>query len=134
MDQAVEPASSRNGEILYPPYVIVCHDTRYKQNSYTGLKRILGIGKFGEFATLTLEEATRQLMDELRRKKQEFKSEDRCAEYAGLSFVMILRIYAPTNPGKRSRNHVLRVISPRKDLGLDRDQIEKEARKRYHIP
>jgi hypothetical protein len=24
----------------------------------------LGIGKFGEFATLTLEEATRQLMDE----------------------------------------------------------------------
>jgi hypothetical protein len=64
LDRAVEPAGSKNGEILYPPYVIVCHDTRYKENSYTGLTRILGIGKFGEFATLTLEEATRQLMDE----------------------------------------------------------------------
>ena len=99
-----------------------------------GVKWILGIGKFGEFATLTLEEVNKQLMDGLRRRRQEIKPEDRCAEYAGSSFVLILRIYASTNPGKRSRNHSLRVISPRKDLGLDTDQIEKEARKRYHIP
>jgi hypothetical protein len=124
----------RNGDILYPPCVIVCHDTRYKENSYTGLTRILGIGKFGEFATFTLEEVSKQLVDELRRRKQEFKPSDRCAEYAGSSFVLILRIYAPTNPGKRRRKHELRVISPKKDLGLDTDQIEKEARKRYHIP
>jgi len=134
LDQATEPAALRNGDILYPPCVIVCHDTRYKENSYTGLTRILGIGKFGEFATLTLEEVSKQLVDELRRRKQEFKPSDRCAEYAGSSFVLILRIYAPTNPGKRSRKHELRVISPKKDLGLDTDQIEKEARKRYHIP
>jgi uncharacterized protein YjiS (DUF1127 family) len=70
----------------------------------------------------------------LKRKKKEFKSEDVCAEYAGSSFVLILRIYAPTNPGKRSRKHLLHVISPRKDLGLNMDQIEKEARKRYQIP
>ena len=133
LDRAVEPAICQNGAILYPPYVIICHDTRYKQNSYTGLTRILGIGKFGEFATLTIEKMTRQLADELRRKKQEFRPEDRCAGYAGSSFVLILRIYAPTNPGKRSRNHSLHVISPRKDLGLDTDHIEKEARKRYHI-
>jgi hypothetical protein len=133
MDRAVEPAISENGESLFPPYVIVCHDTRYKENSYTGLTRILGIGKFGEFATLTLEEVSKPLMDELRRKKQEFKPEDCCAEYEGSSFVLILRIYAPTNPGKRSRNHKLRLISPQKELGLDTAQIEKEARKRYHI-
>jgi hypothetical protein len=134
LDQAVELAASRKKEILYPPYVIVCHDTRYKENSYTGLTRILGIGKFGEFATLTLEEVTKQLMDELRRKKQEIKPEDLCAEYAGSSFILILRIYASTNPGKRSHNYSLSVISPRKDLGLDTDRIEKKARKRYHIP
>jgi hypothetical protein len=134
LNQAVEPAGSKNGEILYPPYVIVCHDTRYKENNYTGLTRILGIGKFGEFATLTLEEITKPLIGELKRKKQEFKQEDRCAEYAGSSFVLILRIYAPTNLGKRSLSHKLCVISPRKDLGLDTDQIENEARKRYHIP
>jgi hypothetical protein len=97
------------------------------------LTRILGIGKFGEFATLTLEEVTKQLMEELRRKKQEFKPEDQCAEHAGLSFALVLRIYAATNPGKRSRNHSLCVISPREDLGLDPNQIEREARKRYHI-
>lgn len=134
MDQAIEPATSKSGTILYSPYVIVCHDTRYKQNSYTGLTRILGIGKFGEFATLTLEKVNKQLMDELRRQKREIKPEDKCAKYASSSFVIILRIYAPTNPGKRSRNHSLSVISPRKDLGLDTHQIEKEARKRYQIP
>jgi hypothetical protein len=133
LNQAVEPAASSKGEILYPPYVIVCHDTRYKINNYTGLTRILGIGKFGEFATLTLEEVNRQLMGELRRKKQEFNTADQCAEYAGLSFALILRIYAPTNPGKRSSKHKIRVLSPRKDLGLDIDQIEKEARERYRI-
>jgi hypothetical protein len=133
LDQAIEPATTKSGEILYPPYVIVCHDTRYKKNSYTGLTRILGIGKFGEFATLTLEKTSKPLMDELRRKKQEVKPEDLCAEHADSSFVLILRVYSPTNPGKRSRNHLLRLISPQKDLGLDPQRIENEARKRYHI-
>jgi hypothetical protein len=131
LDRAVEPAVSGKGKIFYPPFVIVCHDTRYKKNSYTGLTRILGIGKFGEFATLTLEKVTKQLMEELRRKKQEFKAEDRCAEHAGSSFALVLRVYAPTNPGKRSHNHLIGVISPGKDLGLEMDQIEKEARRRY---
>ncbi len=134
LDQTMEPAVAKNGGILYPPHVIVCHDTRYKENNYTGLTRILGIGKFGEFATLTIEEMNRSLMGELKRKKQEFKFEDFCAEYADASFVLILRIYAPTNPGKRSRKRVLHVISPSKDLGLDTHQIEKQARKRYQIP
>jgi hypothetical protein len=134
LDQAVETVASGKGEILYPPCVIVCHDTRYKENSFTGLTRILGIGKFGEFATLTIEEVDKKLINELRHKKQEFKPDDRCAEHAGTSFALILRVYPPTNPGKRSRNHKLRVISARKNLGLDTDQIEKEARKRYHIP
>ena len=133
MDRAIEPATTKNGKILYSPHVVVCHDTRYKQNSYTGLTRILGIGKFGEFATLTLEEVDKPLMDELRRKKQDFKPEDRCAVYADSSFVLVLRVYALTNPGKRSRNNTLHVISPGKDLGLDTDQIEKEARKRYRF-
>jgi hypothetical protein len=133
LDLSIEPAAAKSGGILYPPYVIVCHDTRYKENNYTGLTRILGLGKFGEFATLTIEETNKPLTDELKRKRQEFKAEDLCAEYAGSSFVLILRIYAPTNPGKRSRKHLLHVISPRKDLGLDTDRIEKEARKRYQI-
>ncbi|MGD1967522.1 MAG: hypothetical protein PVI32_01005, partial [Desulfobacterales bacterium] len=83
LDLSIEPAAAKSGGILYPPYVIVCHDTRYKENNYTGLTRILGLGKFGEFATLTIEETNKSLTDELKRKKQEFKSEDFCADYAG---------------------------------------------------
>jgi hypothetical protein len=134
LNRAVEPAASEDGKILYPPFVIVCHDTRYKENNYTGLTRILGIGKFGEFATLSVEEVNKQLINELKRKRQEFKPADCCAEHAGSFFVLILRIYAPTNPGRRSLNHELCVISPQKDLGLNTNQIEKDARKRYSIP
>jgi hypothetical protein len=45
----------------------------------------------------------------------------------------VLRAYAPTNPGKRSKNHLLEIISPKKDLNLDTNQIEAEARKRYGV-
>jgi hypothetical protein len=81
-----------------------------------------------------LEEVNKQLINELKRRRQEIKTEDCCADYGNSSYVLVLRIYAPTNPGKRSLNHQLWVISPRKDLGLDTAQIEKEARKRYNIP
>ena len=57
IDQALDPGRGRKGNLLYPPYIIVCHDTRYKKAALTGLTRILGIGKFGEFATFTLEKA-----------------------------------------------------------------------------
>lgn len=134
LDQSIEPAVNRNDNILFPPFVIVCHDTRYKKGNYTGLTRILGIGKFGEFATLTLEKVTKPLSVELRRRKLELVEDDICATYAGSSYVVILRIYAPTNPGKRSHNHKIYVISPQNDLGLNTEQIEKEARQRYRIP
>jgi hypothetical protein len=58
LDAAQEGASLPDGKMLYPPHVTVCHDTRYKENSLTGLIRILGIGKFGEFSTFTFEQST----------------------------------------------------------------------------
>jgi hypothetical protein len=39
----------------------------------------------------------------------------------------------PTNPGKRSLAHTIRVVSPHKDLGLDIGKIGQAARKRYHL-
>ena len=53
------PVSGKDGTTLFPPYVVVCHDIRYRQGILTGIIRILGIGKFGEFATFTLEDATK---------------------------------------------------------------------------
>ncbi|MFC1835476.1 hypothetical protein ACFL2Q_12190 [Thermodesulfobacteriota bacterium] len=133
LNRALKKVTLRGGMVLYPPYVVVCHDTRYYHNSYTGLTRILGLGKFGEFATFTLEELSRTLLAEFKRKGYEFKPEDVVAEYDGVKIVPILRVYAPTNPGKRSQRYSLHVVSPSDDLGLDVSEIEGEAKSRYHI-
>jgi hypothetical protein len=133
LDAVQEPATAKNGNVLYPPYIVVCHDTRYKENSFTGLTRILGIGKFGEFCTFSLEEVNSTLLGELKRKSQEFSSEDVFAEYDDSKVLGVLRVYAPTNAGKRSVKYDLHIVSPKKDLDISPEQIEKEARDRYHI-
>lgn len=48
--------------MLYTSYILVCHDTRYSENSYTGLIIILGVGKFGEFCAFTLEKLNKNLI------------------------------------------------------------------------
>ena len=133
LDTATEVAELSDGTTLYPPYVVVCHDTRYKENSLTGLIRILGIGRFGEFSTFTFERLNHQLMGELKRKNIDYGKEHIFAEYAGIRALGILRTYAPTNPGKRSLKYRLDVLSPGKDLGLDLYGIAERAKDRYRI-
>ena len=133
LDLAREQAVSNDGKILYPPYIVVCHDTRYKENNYTGLTRILGIGKFGEFATISFEAVTNPLLKEMKRKKIKYREEDIFAEYDELVILAILRIYNPTNPGRRSLKYGLHVISPKEDLEVDVGRISREAKKRYNI-
>jgi hypothetical protein len=133
LDAAQEPVTAKDGKVLYPPYIVVCHDTRYKENNFTGLTRILGIGKFGEFCTFSLEEANPPLLAELKRKQQEFVPEDVFATYDGITVIGILRVYAPTNAGKRSQKYDFHVVSPGKDLDINPQQIEQAARERYNI-
>jgi hypothetical protein len=130
---SVKPIKADSGETLFPPFVTVCHDTRYKPNNLVGLTRILGIGKFGEFATLTIEGVTKQLLKEIKRKRQVITADVYCAEYDGAAYVLVLRVYAPTNPGKRSLAYAIRVVSPHKDLGLDIGKIGQAACRRYHL-
>lgn len=133
LNTAQEPIVVKGGAVLSPPYVIVCHDTRYRENILTGITRILGFGKFGEFATFTLEEATKSLLQETKTKKEEFSEGEIFADYEGLMVVGVLRVYFSRTPGKRSLRSATKLISPSRDLGLDIEQIEKQARKRYHI-
>jgi hypothetical protein len=93
----------------------------------------LGIGKFGEFCTFSLEEVNSSLLGELKRKSQEFSSEDVFADYDHSKVLGVLRVYAPTNAGKRSVKYDLHIVSPKKDLDISAEKIEKEARDRYHI-
>jgi hypothetical protein len=133
LDKAQDPVKTNNGTILYQPHVIVCHDTRYKKNNLTGLTRLLGIGKFGEFATFSFEQVNQSLVRELKRKHKTFTSEDIFAAYNDIRILGILRIYAPTKAGKRSLKYSIHIVSPTKDLGLKLDQLEQDARKRYHF-
>jgi hypothetical protein len=133
VDKAQDRSELPDGTVLYHPYVVVCHDTRYKENGLTGLIRILGFGKFGEFSTITFEILNNQLMAEMKRKKIDFSREQLFAELNGVNVVGVLRTYMPTNPGKRSLNYRLEIISPEKDLDIDLDAIGSEARERYQI-
>lgn len=134
LDAIQEPVKSDDGQMLYPPCVVVCHDTRYKDNSLTGLTRILGLGRFGEFATLTFEQVNPSLLNELKRKKQSFTDEDLFIREEENRVLLILRIYAATNPGKRSQKYSLQIISPVRQLGLDLEQLRQEAAGRYPLP
>jgi hypothetical protein len=133
LDSALVRHELPSGDVLYAPYVIVCHDTRYKENSLTGLTRILGIGRFGEFSAFSFEPLTNQLVSEMKRKKVDFGEEHVFAEYNDVRAVGILRTYSPTNPGKRSLKYRMDVLSPQKDLGLDLKSIAERARERYQI-
>ena len=128
-----KPIIGKDGTVLAPPYVVVCHTTRYRESIFSGITRILGIGKFGEFATVTLEEATNDLLNEISAEKTEINPNDIFAEYDGIKAVGVLRIYSKTSPGKRLLGATTLLISPKKDLGLDLDKITQEAKARYNI-
>jgi hypothetical protein len=133
LDTAQERRKLADGTVLYPPYVVVCHDTRYKENSLTGLIRILGIGRFGEFSTFTFEILNNQLIGEMKRKKIVYGEEHIFAEYGGIGVLGVLRTYMPTNPGKRSLKYRLDLVSPEKDIAINLDRIAEQARERYQI-
>jgi hypothetical protein len=107
-----EKALSSEGLVLFPPYVVVCHDTRYRKNSFTGLTRILGIGKFGEFATFSFESLNKDLAGELHRKKQIVHPEDTFALIEHRPVLGVLRVYEHTNPGKRLLKYRLYIVTP----------------------
>ena len=133
LDTAQEHATSADGTVLYPPYVVVCHDTRYKENNLTGLIRILGLGRFGEFSTLSFEKLDKQLIKEMKRKKISYGKDHIFAEYNGVSALGVLRTYSPTSPGRRSSKYRLDLISPKKDANIDLNRIAARARERYQI-
>jgi hypothetical protein len=128
-----KPIVGKDDKILAAPYAVICHTTRYKKEVLTGITRILGFGKFGEFANFTLEEATNDLLNELEGGKSEFHPNDIFAEYEGVQVVGVLRMYPRTTPGKRLMRTTPVLVSPVRDLDLDLERITKEAKARYNI-
>jgi hypothetical protein len=133
LDAAQDHAELSDGTVLYPPFVVVCHDTRYKENNLTGLVRILGIGRFGEFSTFTFETLNNRLLGEMKRKNIDYGEEHIFAEYGGIKALGVLRTYASTNPGRRSQKYRLDLVTPEKDVGIDLNRIAQKAGERYNI-
>jgi hypothetical protein len=131
---SAQPITGKGGEILAQPHVVTCHNTRYREEIYTGITRISGFGRFGEFAMVTVEEATTELLNELGGERTTFSPDELVADYYGHQIVAVLRIYPRTNPGARLKKGVVTsLISPEKDLEIDVEPIAVEARKRYHL-
>ncbi len=128
-----EPVMTKDRRVLMPPYVVVCHTTRYKKEIYTGITKILGIGKFGEFAVFTLERITGELLHEIDRRNKKINPNEIFAEYRDKKIVGVLRIYPGTEPGKRSKKVETQLVLPEKDLGLDLEKIKHDAARRYNI-
>jgi hypothetical protein len=125
---------ARDGTVLAQPYMVTCHSTRYREEIYTGITRISGFGKFGEFATFTLEQTTNELLHDVESGRSQFTQDEIIADYYGNQVVAVLRIYPRTNPGARLMKGVTtHLVSPEKDLGLDVEAITAEAKKRYHL-
>lgn len=131
---ARRPVLGKDGSVLAPPFVVTCHNTRYREEILTGITRISGFGKFGEFATFTLEEAASELLHEIEVGRSQFGRDEIVADYDGFQVVAVLRIYPRTNPGARLKKGIsTALVSPEKDLNLDLERITAEARRRYQV-
>lgn len=130
---ARRPVRSSTGTVLAPPYIVVCHQMRYREQVLGGVTRILGIGEFGEFATLNLEMVTADLAEEMREKGVSWSQSEVFAMADDKPVLGVIRVYPPTSPGARSRGANLMLISPGKDLDFNVAHFLRRARRRYRL-
>ena len=131
---STEPITGKDGALFSQPHIVTCHNTRHREEIYTGITRISGFGKFGEFATFTLEQATNELLHEVEAGRTQFTPDEIVADYYDNRVAAVLRTYPRTNPGARLKKGVTTLlVSPEKDLELDLAVVTAEAKKRYHL-
>ncbi len=129
---SMKPIVVKKDVVLAQPQMVTCHSTRYREEIFTGITRVSGFGKFGEFATFTLEQVTTELLHELG--CTDLAPDEIIADYYDNRVAGVLRIYPRTNPGARLLKGVVTLpVSPERDLELDLQEITVEAKKRYNL-
>ena len=131
--RARKPVLGKEETLLAPPYVVVCHTTRYRDRNLGGLTRILGYGKFGEFATLTFERVQANLLAEAGLNEANLDPRYILAEQDGVRVTAVLRMYAPTKPGKRKKKTSTYLVAPEAELGINEGKLGTESRERYGL-
>jgi hypothetical protein len=121
---SLEPVVSNTGEVLASPNVVVLHDTRYKKENYVGITRFLALRDLGDFAVLTFEKISKELVNELAISESTIDSTHTVAKYKDTTVVSVLRVYK----GKGVKTYV---VSPGNDLGLDLKPIKNAAKDFY---
>lgn len=130
---ARRPVVGKKSIPLAPPYIVVCHVTRYKESAMGGFTRVLGIGKFGEFASFTMERVSTELLGELGRRESGIPTDWLCAEDHGVQVAAVLRIYEGTKHGRRAQRFSTHLLHPQEDLQLEVGAIARQAGERYRI-
>jgi len=132
IQSAVQPVDGDGGTVLSPPFIVTCHNTRYRESSLTGLTRLSGFGRFGEFATITFELVAAELMNEIEGSRVQLTEDEVVAAHDDVQVAAVLRQYPRTNPGARQIKGVnATLLSPGRDFGLNLGRITAEAKKRY---
>ena len=91
----------------------------------------LDLGRY--IRTFSFEILNKQLTKEMKRKKIGFGRKHIVVENGGIHVLGVLRSYRQTSPSKRSRNYRPNLVSPEKNMDLDRDKIAVQAHERYQI-
>lgn len=127
------------GQILFPSFIIHCHNSRLFSRSLVAPISILGYGhRFGEFSMISFEESS-SIIDDLKilGKKGRLNYQD-ALNYQDVletknnkSYYCVLRIFSKTNPGRRPPRKKVMVISPERDLKLTNEQVSEAIKKGY---
>lgn len=123
--KSLKPVKKKDGTILYMPHIVVCHTTRYLEDNFVGITRILGFGGFGDFALVTFEKMNKKLKIDMRKSGNSLKDLP-FISYNGINVYCVLRVYF--YGGKSFKTFV---IDLRNDLGINYNSILKKAKAKY---
>lgn len=133
MNKSLDPILNDKNGVRIPSEIIICHTSRYTQDSLVGLTRILGLDRIGRSATFTIEILTPKLEKELDRYNSKISKRHIVAEYKNKKVVGVFRFYSTRghiNYKSKSKLRYLKLIDP-VELAIDVDELKKDALNRY---
>jgi hypothetical protein len=122
---SLKPVKSKSGQTLFLPQVTVMHDTRYTEQNLVGITRFLAVRQKYDYAILTFEQYSKDLVEELLLSNDHVSKDKIIASYNGVDVVPILRFY------NNQKAISCFALSAAKDLNIDVSEVSREAKEVY---